>query len=376
MTVTIREIDLSHKKDLKKFIELPWLIYKNDPHWVPPLKMALKDLLNQKKHPFYKTASVKAWLCESEGSVLGRIMAIHNQSYNQYQNGQLGFFGFYEAIDNDQVSTLLLQTAADSLKSEGLSSMQGPMNPGSNYECGLLVDRFDDAPQIMMTYNPPYYITQFEKFGLNKAMDLLAYNVDAHFTMPQIIMDIALRAEKKSKVTFRTLNLKKWTEELDAMFEIYNSAWEANWGFVPMTKEEFYHTAKDLKSIVDPELVHFALVDGVIAGFILTLPDLNQVFKQIPSGSLSPMAIYKILTAKKRINRVRVITMGIKKEFRKIGLETLLYKHNHIAIKKNSLIKNIEMSWILENNLEMNKPLIRMGGEAYKRYRLYERAIL
>ena len=188
-------------------------------------------------------------------------------------------------------------------------------------------------------------------------------------------MDIAERTEKKAKVTFRTLNLKKWNEELDIMFEIYNSAWESNWGFVPMTKEEFYHTAKDLKSIVDPELVHFALVDGVVAGFILTLPDLNQVFKEIPSGNLSPVAIYKILTAKKRMNRVRVITMGVKKEFRKIGLETLLYKHNHISIKRNPLNKNIEMSWILENNLEMNKPLIRMGGEAYKRYRLYEKSI-
>jgi hypothetical protein len=375
MTITIREINLSYKKDLKEFIELPWSIYKNDPHWVPPLKMAVKDLLNQNAHPFYKTATTKAWLAELDGEIVGRIMAINNHAYNKYQKTSSGFFGFYECIDNSEVSTLLLKTAEASLKSEGMTSMQGPMNPGTNYECGLLVDKFDDAPQIMMTYNPSYYATQLEQFGLSKAMDLLAYNVDANFTMPKIIMDIADRTEKKSKVTYRTLNLKKWNEELDTMFEIYNSAWEANWGFVPMTKEEFYHTAKDLKSIVDPNLVHFAMVNGVVAGFILTLPDLNQVFKQIPSGNLSPVAIYKILTAKKRMTRVRVITMGVKKEFRKFGIETLLYKHNHIAIKNNPLIKNIEMSWILENNLEMNKPLIRMGGEAYKRYRLYEKAI-
>jgi hypothetical protein len=375
MSLTIREIALSNKKDLNAFVSLPWSIYKNDPHWVPPLKMAVKDLLNEKKHPFYETATVKAWLAEKEGKVVGRIMAVNNHAYNKYHNTKIGFFGFYEAINDSLVSALLLNTAEASLKKEGLTSVQGPMNPGTNYECGLLVDKYDDAPQIMMTYNPPYYASHIEAHGYKKTMDLLAYNVDAHFTMPKIIMDIAERTEKKSKVTFRTLNLKKWTEELDTMFDIYNSAWEANWGFVPMTKAEFYHTAKDLKSIVDPELVHFAMVDGVVAGFILTLPDLNQVFKQIPSGNLSPMAIYKILTAKRRMNRVRVITMGIKKEFRKIGLETLLYKHNHIAIKKNPLNKNIEMSWILENNLEMNKPLIRMGGEAYKRYRIYERAL-
>jgi hypothetical protein len=375
MSLTIREIALSNKKDLNAFVSLPWSIYKNDPHWVPPLKMAVKDLLNEKKHPFYETATVKAWLAEKEGKVVGRIMAVNNHAYNKYHNTKIGFFGFYEAINDSLVSALLLNTAEASLKKEGLTSVQGPMNPGTNYECGLLVDKYDDAPQIMMTYNPPYYASHIEAHGYKKTMDLLAYNVDAHFTMPKIIMDIAERTEKKSKVTFRTLNLKKWTEELDTMFDIYNSAWEANLGFVTMTKAEFYHTAKDLKSIVDPELVHFAMVDGVVAGFILTLPDLNQVFKQIPSGNLSPMAIYKILTAKRRMNRVRVITMGIKKEFRKIGLETLLYKHNHIAIKKNPLNKNIEMSWILENNLEMNKPLIRMGGEAYKRYRIYERAL-
>ena len=375
MPISIREIKLSHKKSLKEFIDLPWSIYKDDPHWVPPLKMAVRDLLNEKKHPFYTTATVKAWLAEIDGKVVGRIMAVNNHAYNKFQNSHVGFFGFYESIKNPEVAALLFKTAEASLKSEGLTSIQGPMNPGTNYECGTLVDKFDDAPQIMMTYNPAYYPDQIEGAGYKKTMDLLAYNVDAHFTMPKIIMDIAERTEKKSKVTYRILNLKKWNEELDIMFDIYNSAWEANWGFVPMTKDEFYHTAKDLKSIVDPELVHFALVDGVVAGFILTLPDLNQVFKEIPSGTLSPMAIYKILTAKKRMNRVRVITMGIKKEFRKIGLETLLYKHNHIAIKKNPLNKNIEMSWILENNLEMNKPLIRMGGEAYKRYRIYQKTL-
>ena len=337
--------------------------------------MAVKDLLNQNKHPFYQTATVKAWLAEKDNKVVGRIMAINNHAYNKYQKTKIGFFGFYEAIDDAEVAKMLISTAEKSLKSEGLVSVQGPMNPGTNYECGMLVDKYDDAPQVMMTYNPAYYNSQLEKLGYTKAMDLLAYNVAADFTMPKIILDIAERTEKKSKVTYRILNLKNWNKELDTMFDIYNSAWEANWGFVPMTKDEFYHTAKDLKSIVNPELVHFALVDGVEAGFILTLPDLNQVFKTIASGNLSPSAIYKILTAKKRMTRARVITMGIKKEYRKMGLETLLYKHNHIAIKKNPLMKNIEMSWILESNLEMNKPLIRMSGEAYKRYRIYEKAI-
>ena len=375
MSYTIREIDLNLKKDLKAFLELPWLIYKNDPHWVPPLKMALKDLFNLKKHPFYKTANVKTWIAERDGVVVGRIMAIHNFSFNIFENNKIGHFGCFEVINDLAIASSLVDAAKNWLKEQGMTSIQGPMNPGTNYECGILVDKFDDAPQIMMTYNPPYYEKLLSDMGFTKAMDLLAYNIKADYVLPKLILDIAARTEKKSKVTYRDLNLKNWDRELDTLFEIYNSAWEENWGFVPMTKEEFFHTAKDLKSIVDPTLIQFALVNGIEAGFIMCLPDLNQVFKQIPSGNLSPLAIYKILTSKKRINRVRVITMGIKKEYRKFGLETLLYRNVQASIQKNPRIKNIEMSWILEHNLEMNKPLIRMSERPYKRYRLVHKAI-
>jgi argonaute-like protein implicated in RNA metabolism and viral defense len=374
MSLSIREIDLKNKKDINAFINLAWDIYKDDPHWVPPLKMAVKDLLNQ-KHPFYKTADVKAWIASIDGKVVGRIMAIHNHTYNKFEKNKIGHFGFFETINDEKVAKILIETAAAHLKKLGLTSMQGPMNHGTNYECGLLVDKFDDAPQVMMTYNPPYYETLLASLGFTKAMDLLAYNMKPEVEMPKVVMDIAARTEKKSKVTYRNLNLKNWTKELDTMFEIYNSAWEENWGFVPMSKEEFYHTAKDLKSIADPTLIQYAMVDGKEAGFILALPDLNQVFKQIPSGNLSPMAIFKILTAKSRINRARVVMMGLKKEYRKMGLETLLYKNIQIMVQKNPRIKNVEMSWILETNVEMNKPLIRMSGPAYKRYRLVEKAI-
>ena len=375
MSYTIRSVDLTNKKDLKDFLELPWLIYKNDPHWVPPLKMALKDLFNVKKHPFYNTAEIQSWVAVKDSIVVGRIMAIHNFTFNKFENNKIGHFGCFEVINDLEIAKALIDVASIWLRAKGMTSIQGPMNPGTNYECGILVDKFDDDPQIMMTYNLPYYEKLLTDMGMTKAMDLLAYNIKADILLPKVILDIAARTEKKSKVTYRNLNLKNWDQELKTLFEIYNSAWEDNWGFVPMSKDEFFHTAKDLKSIVDPTLIQYAMVNGVEAGFIMTLPDLNQVFKQIPSGKLSPLAIYKILTAKKRITRVRVITMGIKKEFRKFGLETLLYRNMQISVRKNPRITDIEMSWILEHNLEMNKPLIRMSGEAYKRYRLVHKAI-
>jgi hypothetical protein len=337
--------------------------------------MALKDLFNLKKHPFYQTANTKAWLAERDGIVIGRIMAIHNYTFNKYENNKIGHFGCFEVVNDLEVAKSLIEISSAYLKKQGMQSIQGPMNPGTNYECGILVDRFDDPPQIMMTYNPPYYEKLLYDLGFIKTMDLLAYNYKVDQELPKVILDIALRTENKAKVTYRNLNLKNWDQELETLFDIYNSAWESNWGFVPMSKDEFFHSAKDLKSIVDPNLIQFAMINNIEAGFIMALPDLNQVFKKIPSGKLSPIAIYKILTAKKQITRVRVITMGIKKEFRKIGLETLLYKNALIAIKKNPRITDIEMSWILEHNLEMNKPLIRMSGAPYKRYRLVEKAI-
>lgn len=375
MSFSIKEIDLNNKKDKKAFVDLPWSIYKNDPHWVAPLKMAVNDLLNVSKHPFYKTAHVKAWLAVKNNVVVGRILAIHNFSYNKYENNKVGHFGLYEVINDQEVSDALIEAASSYLKTQGMTSIQGPYNPGTNYECGLLVDKFDDAPQVMMTYNPAYYETLLTKKGFVKAMDLLAYNFKPQSVLPKLILDIAERADKKSRVTYRTVNLKNWNVELDIIFDIYNSAWESNWGFVPMSKEEFAHTAKDMKSIINPELIQFAMVDGVEAGFILTIPDLNQIFKTIPSGNLSPMAIYKLLTPKKRITRARVIMMGIKKEYRKMGLETLLYRNTQKTLWKNPQIQDVELSWILETNIEMNKPLVRMTGEAYKRYRLVEKAL-
>ena len=375
MSFSIKEIDLNNKKDKKTFVDLPWSIYKNDPHWVAPLKMAVNDLLNISKHPFYKTAHVKAWVAVKNKTVVGRIMGIHNFSYNKFENNKIGHFGMYEVINDQEISDALIEVASSYLKAQGMTSIQGPMNPGTNYECGLLVDKYDDAPQVMMTYNPAYYETLLLKKGFTKVMDLLAYNFNPHNVLPKLILDIAERADKKSRVTYRTVNLKNWTAELDIIFDIYNSAWESNWGFVPMSKEEFAHTAKDMKSIINPELIQFAMVDGIEAGFILTIPDLNQIFKTIPSGNLSPMAIYKLLTPKKRITRARVIMMGIKKEYRKMGLETLLYRNTQKTLLKNPQIKHVELSWILETNLEMNKPLIRMSGEAYKRYRVVEKAL-
>lgn len=373
--VEIKELDLKNKKALNDFVDLPWKIYKDHKYWVAPLKMAIKETLNP-KHPFYETADVKMFLAYKDNEAVGRIMAINNKSYNKHCKTNIGHFGFFDVIDDVEVSKKLIEAATNYLASQGLTSIEGPMNPGTNYECGLLVKGHDDYPQIMMTYTPQYYLTHLESLGFDKSMDLLAYHYHTPDRFPEIILNIANRIEQKSNISYRRLNIKNWDKELDIIFDIYNSAWEENWGFVPMTRKEFEHSAKDLKMVLNPDFVHYVLVDGVEAGFILALPDFNQIFKTIPKGTLSPSALFKLLTPKKRISRLRVIMMGVKKQYRKMGIETLLYRNLQTEVlAKNARISDVEFSWILETNTEMNKPLIRLSGEAYKRYRLVKKAI-
>jgi GNAT superfamily N-acetyltransferase len=359
-------------RDQKVFINLPWTIYKNDPNWVPPLKMAIKDQLNP-KHPFYETGEVQSFLATKDKEPIGRIMAINPIAYNKFHESSVGFFGFYECTASMEASKALFEAVENWCKDKGLNQMMGPFNLSSNYECGLLVEGFNDPPQVMMTYNPKYYMKHLDENQYTKAKDLLAYDVDYPVTMPEIIVKIAARAEKKNKITYRYLNKKDFEGEVDRMLDIYNDAWEKNWAFVPMTEKEFRHTAKDLKTVVDERLVVFAEVDGEAAGFIVGLADLNQVFKQIPNGSLFPTGLYKLLTFKKRVNRMRVPTMGVKKKFRKLGLETLLYRKCQLNAEEAGIYRKCEASWILEDNPDMNKPLIRMGFDPYKTYRIYEK---
>lgn len=364
---------IESKKDLKTFINLPWDIYKNDELWVPPLKLAVEDLLSE-KHPFLETASRELYLAYKNDQAVGRIAVIHNQTYNQFHQESAIHFGLYESIDNQEVCQALFAKVYEIGKKYKLKKMLGPFNLSTNYECGLLIEGPKDPPQIMMTYNPPYYQTLFEAYGLQKTKDLLAYDLDLNFEMPEKIQYIASRLEKKEKVTFRPISLKDWDKEIELLFNVYNDAWEKNWGFVPMTRAEFFHSAKDLKMVLDKNLVLFVESQGETAGLIVALPDFNQVLKKVKKGTLFPFGIFQILLNKKKINRARVITLGLKQKFRKSGLETLLYTKTQKLLLAAGY-KKAELSWILEDNFNMNRPLLLMGAIPYKRYRIFEKII-
>ena len=362
--------------DRHRFIEFPYQLYRGDAHWIAPLRMAQKDILNTKRHPFYKTSDVEMFLARRDGRVVGRIMAILNRAHNEFHNERAGFFGFFEVENDEQAAGALLDAAREWVLGRGATVIRGPVNPSTNYECALLVEGFDLDPMVMMTYNPPYYAALLEDYGMRKTMDLYAYDIAAdYFNHSNKLQRVAERLRKKSNIRVRTVNMIDFKSEVETIRQVYNNAWSRNWGFVPMSQEEFDHLAKDLKQIVDPRVVLIAeqAVGGTTpraVGFLLAVPDLNRALKKI-SGRLLPLGLLKLLWHSRKIGSIRVITMGGILEFQNLGMGSIfldeIYRRGPAAGFPTG-----EMSWVLENNVMMNRAAELIGGRRTKTYRIYE----
>ncbi|MFQ5637782.1 MAG: GNAT family N-acetyltransferase [bacterium] len=372
MSIEISRVET--KKDLTQFIKLPWKIYKNDPHWVPPLIIDMKKILNKQKNPFFQHSEAEYFLARQNGQVAGRIAAIINHNHNNFHNENIGFFGFFECVNEPAISEALFQTAVDWVKEKGMSQIRGPMNFSTNDTCGMLYEGFDSPPVIMMTYNPEYYLSLLKQAGFLKIKELYAYYFDSTMPMPSRFESIGKRTLRDKSIQIRKINLKDFENEVKTVLEIYNEAWKNNWGFVPMTEAEFQHLAKDLKPAVDRDIVYIAEVNGEPAGFSLALPDYNQILKDI-NGRLFPFGIVKLLMNKNKISRVRVITLGVKQKFlNKRGLApTFYYETYRQGINKGYTLA--EFSWILDENVLMNRSLEAMGAKLYKKYAIYEKKI-
>lgn len=355
-----------------------WDIYVGDPYWVPPLVMDRLKLMDEKKNPFYDHASAAFFLAERDGRIAGRIAAIVNHRHNEAHNEKTGMFGFFECIDDRDVAAGLFAVAEAFLRDNGMTAVRGPYNPSSNDEQGILIDGFDRAPVLLMTYNPRYYPKLIESCGYEKAMDLYAWMLDAGTSRSEKLARVSERIRERSHVTIRHFNKKDFNGEAEKIKQLYNSAWELNWGFVPLTDAEFDFMAKDLKQIYDPDFVLFAEKDGKTIGFSLALPDINQAFhagRSIPKNIFNlPVGIWKLLTKKKRIDTLRILILGVLKEYRHLGIDALLYNET-ITRARAKGIKYGEASWILENNDPMNRACQMMNGVRYKRYRIYEKKL-
>lgn len=364
------------KKQLAKFIDFPHDLYAGDANYVPELFIGQKDLLSPAKHPFYKHSSAQLFLAYRNNQIVGRIAAIWNVNHNSFNSVNEGQFGFFDSIDDQEVADQLLSAAVNWVRTKGGANIVGPINLTTNDSCGLLVEGFDRPPVAMMPYNYPYYADLIEQFGFAHKIDLRAYLVTkATASQRSVLLLDKLEARlERSGIRLRLINLKDFDREAAKIKAVYNKAWDKNLGFVPMTDEEFYYVAKDLKMIVDPRYCIIAEKGDEIVGFAIGIPNINEILINIKRGRLLPTGIFKLLFGKKNIKSLRVLMLGVLENYRKLGIEACLYGRI-IKNAMNSGIVGAECSWMLDNNYMMNHAIEQINADLYKRYRLFEKAI-
>jgi GNAT superfamily N-acetyltransferase len=372
----IRIIPVDTRAQRRAFIDFPHELYKNDPNYVPELYMAQSDLLNEKKHPFYKHSQVALFLAYEGHTIVGRIAAILNNNHNSFNHTEDGFFGFFDTINNTLVAGLLLERAEEWLHNRGVKQVIGPVNLSTNETCGVLIDGYDTPPVAMMTYNKPYYNDLLLQLGYGKNTDLLAYQItpDGLRDKPLQVMNAFTERLRSRGITIRKANLKEFDKEVEGLKEVYNQAWDKNLGFVPMTDDEFRFMAKDIKMVLDTDFCLVAEHNGRAVGFALCIPDINEVLIQLRKGRLFPFGFIKLLRGLKKIKTLRIIALGVIEEYRMMGIESCFYG----TIMQKGLEKGMRMaeaSWILEGNQMMNRALEKINGKVYKKYRIYQKAI-
>jgi len=374
VSVEIRHV--ATRRDLNTFVHLPWAIYRNHPLWVPPLKFDVRNRLDRAKNPFFEHAEAEYFLAFRDGDPVGRITAHYDQNFNRFQHNEWGMFGWFEARDDPLVAGALLDAAEEWLRDRKRDRMVGPLSFSTNdQDAGLLVDGFDREPLILNQWTQPYYPALLEGAGLTKAMDLYMWElwVDDRASVHPAIVRMAEEVKTKHGIDVRGMRKRDLRSEVDRFLEVYNEAWERNWGFVPLTDEEVRHYAKELKPILDENWAFIAEKDGETVGAALTLPDYNQVLKHL-NGRLLPIGWAKALYWRRKINRVRVFALGVKAKHQHTGVAAKLYTE-HFDSAARTPQKGGEMGWILETNKSMNRAMEGMGGKIVSTYRLFEKEL-
>lgn len=360
------------KADIKNFIQFQHDLYRDDEYYVPELYVSQREMFDRNKFPFYAYGDAIHYLAYQGETIVGRISAVSNPRYNSFHNSNVGFFGFFDFIDSEKVARVLLEKASDWLRSFGYDRVIGPTNFTTNETAGFLVSGFDASPFVMMTYNFPYYIPILEKLGLKKEMDLLAYMIHADKVSEKSIRLSAMIQDrlKRQDIRIRKMNIHAFEEEVLKVQEIYNSAWDKNWGFVPFTEAEFQHLAKGLKMLIDEDFAYIAEHRGKAIGFSISIPNINEITKAFKNGKLLPFNLLTLLFRKKKTKFVRILAMGVIEGYRKKGIEALFFAKNIQEAKKRNILGG-EASWILESNNEMRQGAEKLNGEMYKTYRLF-----
>lgn len=377
MTNDIQIVPLSRNSgDILRFLNVSYGIYQTDPCWVAPLLMDLKKVFTD-ENPLFQHARVQLWVARKAGRDVGRIAGIVDDHYNKLAPKKSAFFGFFESIDDSGVSHRLCEVMLDWARRQNVQNVQGPMNPTTNDECGLLIEGFDSPPVFMMTYNPRYYTSLVEAEGFRKAKDLLAFHLDLSTIPMERLGRIAAKVRQRNPgLVFRPVLRKTLDQDIVKVKEVYNSAWEQNWGFVPMTDAEVDFMAKRLKPLLMEGLIWLVEAGTEPVGFLLALPDYNTALQPLRGHLATPkvFGFLPYLFGWKRPTRTRVLTLGVKEKYRSKGLESAMLIEG-LKVGFDAGVRESEASWILEDNIMMCRVLEAIGGRPYKKYRIYERTV-
>jgi GNAT superfamily N-acetyltransferase len=376
----VSEITVSQvgsRADRNAFIRFPWGIYDNDPAWVPPLIIERKAFLNRKRHPFYRHGDVALFLARQNQKIVGRIMASDDPNYNAVHHSNIGCFGLFECIDDRKVAAALFEAAEGWLRRKGRQEIMGPIDYSTNYVCGLLIAGFQFPPTILTAHNPPYYAELIEGCGFEKRMDFYAWWFSDATRAAARLRKLATRLGRRARFTIRQGDLKNLALEGERLRQIYNDAWRGNWGFVPFTKAEFAHLTKEMKPLLRPDFTAIAEVEGEPAGFVIGLPDINVALQKI-DGRLTtygiPIGLAKLLYHKARLKTARLIAMGVRPQFRRVGVAEMLV----LRVMEEGMVKAgfaAELSMTLEDNVMINRFIEAIGATRYKTYRIYRKQL-
>ncbi|MBD5607550.1 MAG: hypothetical protein HDQ93_01695 [Desulfovibrio sp.] len=362
------------EKDLDDFLDLPYRLRSEDNLWIPPLKKQEKELLVS--HPFWDTAKKSLILARDGSEVVGRICAVVDEKYNAYAKTSCGAFGFFESRDDRDVARELLDNAQDWLAAQGMSYMRGPLNPSTNYSCGMLVDGFDVRPGIMMPWNPPYYPALLESLGMRKEQDLFAYHIEKNG--PEIapwLKDEIKRLKAENSFSYRSSSKKTLKSDIAAMLDIYRLSWADNWAFSPLSPKEADKIVEELSAILDPEFFVLFFSDGKPAAGMVAMPDLTPLLKRL-DGKMGLLAPWHYLKSRKETRKsYRIMLFGILPEYRLRGLPLLLFDFMLEKARSHPDLEWVEGSWTLEDNFAIDDLIEDFSGKIKKRYRIYRREI-
>jgi GNAT superfamily N-acetyltransferase len=376
--VIIRPVE--SKKDRKAFVDFAWQVYKDDPAWVPPLKDEVHGLITPGKNPWFEHARAQLWLAERGGKVVGRISAQVDELVQQHMGKGIGNWGMFDALDGEAAAALIA-TAEDWLRAQGMTSSLGPISLSIWDEPGLEIEGFAEPPTAMMGHHRPEYQGWIEAAGYTKAKDLLTYEVDIeHWDDPKINRLIRM-GSANPRIRIREIDKSKFADESRLILNLLNEAWSDNWGYVPLTEAEIAYAGKKLKPIIFNELVRVAEVDGEPVAFMLTIPDINELIKDL-NGELFPFNFVKLLwrLRKPRTRRLRVPLMGVAKKLHHSRLASQLAFMMIEFTRRDAVSKygatHGEFGWILEDNKGMLSIAQLPGAAINHRYRIYEKPLL